>query len=78
MFEVLSNIVDLSNLPGSAQLSASDSEVTFGDNILSAAEGYGVYLSAQLEQNSALLNGTIEPLILIAENIGMGHSILCL
>lgn len=70
VFEVLSNVVDTRNLPGSAQIT----DVNFGEDLLNAAEGYGVYLSALLEQNDSAI-GTVEE-TLIAENIGMVLSVL--
>ncbi len=56
--------MDLNNLPGSKQLTESDPESTFSEDLLNSAERYGLYLSAFLEQS----NDT-ENLILMADNI---------
>ena len=40
---------------------------TFSNNLLNAAEGYGVYLSSVLDAQS---NGTASEMIIVRDNIG--------
>ncbi len=53
---MLSNLVDPNNLPGSMQLTESDPESTFSEDLLNSAEMYGLLLSQLLELSDITQN----------------------
>ncbi len=64
ILNILSNLVDPSNVNGSAQLA----ETSYGENILRSAEGYGLYWSAVLELGESS-NATEATRTIMADNI---------
>lgn len=51
IFDLLSNVVDHNNEMGIQELMDSTPDTTFSQDLLNSAEGYGLYLSAVLEQD---------------------------
>ena len=47
----MSNVVDTNNIPGAMQLIQNDPEATFAEDLLNAAERYGLYLATLLDQS---------------------------
>ena len=69
ILDLLSDVVSPDNVESAAQLAATaDPDATFAQDILNSAEGYGLYLSAVLEQEEDVVDGMAQ-MTLTADNI---------
>ena len=65
---LLSNVIDINNLPGSRRLDQQDPQNSFSRDVLASSERYGLYLSALLE-NAMEAGDTATDMVLVRDNI---------